>query len=397
MGVFDPLTFTRASTKCGFNSIGELVEYPVNVPVIDHDPNTLKKLGVLIENARTNRSPNNKGIGAATGTPGTLPDGWSDAAGTLTRSVTEIGVENGIEIIELRYQGVPTASEMYVFFGPAIPAATGQIWSYSSFVKLVGGSLNNINRFQLVFYGVDSGGNVTDYDAHDFLPQAGGRIATSRRGKTTTLAQPGTVAVTFRFDIDWAIGQPIDVTFRIGLPQFEQGASVSSPIKTGGVAALRAADNIRMPFSPGAAYTVVTEAAPGTGIDPVFVQNVLQFDRDGDDSQRFVMRRQDQTSGRLVAFVGDTTGYTVLTATPWPIGQVARWAVAAAPGNQASAFRGNIDGVSAIATLPSSLNFLRVGVSEQNGDYFNGHIRSIVVYPSRLPNAEIQELTKDPS
>ena len=67
-------TFTRSgATATRVNSSGVLESVASGALRIDHDPTTLACLGGLFEEAGTNAIRNSTMVGAAAGSPGTLP------------------------------------------------------------------------------------------------------------------------------------------------------------------------------------------------------------------------------------------------------------------------------------------------------------------------------------
>jgi hypothetical protein len=72
-----------------------------SAPRFDHDPTTGESLGLLVEESRQNLVANSSATGAAIGTPGTLPTGWSAIGGAtgLTSEIAAVGTEDGIPYV----------------------------------------------------------------------------------------------------------------------------------------------------------------------------------------------------------------------------------------------------------------------------------------------------------
>ena len=231
------LAITRASTGYAENAAGVWSSFASGALRITDK-------GILIEEARTNSIRNNSMQGAVVGTPGTLPTNWSVTGHAgLTRTIIGIGTVNGVDYIDVRYSG--TASGTFgriIFDGPtAIAATSGQTWTLSCFLALVGGTISGTTNFYMLVNENTSGGVLVN-------EQSSIKVLTGslqRYSSTFTLVGGGTVAaLDGRIGFNMTSEQPVDFTLRIGWPQLELGAFATSPIRTTSAAATRAADII---------------------------------------------------------------------------------------------------------------------------------------------------------
>lgn len=163
--VLDPrVTFTRAgATATRVNSAGVIETVAADAPRFDFDPATLVCRGLLIEQTRTNGIRNNTMVGAVAGTPGTLPTNWSlDGVGGVSREVVGTGTENGVEYVDVRYFGTPSANgTVSLSIDAQVAASVGQAWTSSIWLKhLTGWWATNDCKARL-----DSGAVVTDTSA----------------------------------------------------------------------------------------------------------------------------------------------------------------------------------------------------------------------------------------
>ena len=97
--------------------------------------------GLLVEESRTNSIRNNSMQGAVAGSPGTLPTNWGvPSLAGLTETVVAVGAVNGIDYIDLRYQGTTTGTILFRYFESTlqIAASVGQTFTYSSFLAMAG-------------------------------------------------------------------------------------------------------------------------------------------------------------------------------------------------------------------------------------------------------------------
>ena len=240
---------SRATIKYEFNAAGVLTQYAAGLAVNAYDPATLASRGVSLEAASTNAIRNNTMVGVVAGTPGMPPTNWGfSSSGALTQSIAGNGVDAGIEYVDIRFFGTAAAvanpeQTMTFELGTQIPAANGQVWASSFFVSVVGGSLAGVLDFQNFVIEYGTGGTLTAAGALNFSLPYGAALKTQRSTFVRTLSGGAATAfVQSRFDVNLVPGAEVDITIRIGLPQLEQGAFATSPIKTAGTAVTRAAD-----------------------------------------------------------------------------------------------------------------------------------------------------------
>ena len=231
------------------STVGEYIPTTSTInsaPRFDHNPTTGESLGLLVEEARTNSIRNNTMVGAVAGTPGTLPTNWTiggAGVGTLSRTIS-VGEQSGISYVDIRYSGTTSTTGFIFAFEPPtqIAALTGQTWTNSIYLALVGGSTTNINSLRHdVVERTLVGGTVLQNFSSDFKSTLTANLTRSTYsvalsgGATTAYAQPS-------IEFSFASGVAIDITLRIGLPQFEQGAFATSVIPTTTTTVTRAAD-----------------------------------------------------------------------------------------------------------------------------------------------------------
>jgi len=244
----DLITFARDSAACYFDSSGILQQAANDVARFDHDPVTGERRGLLIENTGTNSLRNNTMVGAVAGTPGTVPTNWILLLPSgITSQIVGVSASSGISYIEWRWSGTAAANgNILVLYEPStqVVAAAGQTWTHSVYLRLAAGSLAGTGTFgsnQISVDECDASGNFLAGSSAIIAP-TGAAIATQRTIHTRTLTNVATGRVRCYLNLGVGIGQAIDLNLRIGLPQLEQGAHASSPIKTSGTAVTRAAD-----------------------------------------------------------------------------------------------------------------------------------------------------------
>ena len=224
-----------------------------SAPRFDHNPTTGESLGLLVEEARTNSVTNNTMVGAVAGTPGTLPTGWGTffAPTGLTRTIVGSGIVNGINYIDVRFNGTPSSTgEITLYLSPTTTAATlGQAWTASAWLSLAGGSTSNIAVIALRNFELNSGAYVRETSTN-FISSISSDFI--RRQHVTSSFGASANQIQSVLTINAAAGgTPIDITLRIGMPQLELGAFATSVIPTVGAGVI----------TPGYASPAVTRAA----------------------------------------------------------------------------------------------------------------------------------------
>ena len=240
-------SISRASTGTYFNSAGILQTATSNAARVTHDPQTGQPLGLLMEPAATNEIRNNMMQGVSAGAPGTLPANWAGSASIngLNRQIIGSGIQNGISYVDIRFSGTTTAA----FVGTVlltfesnlqVAASSGQTWTSSAYLSLIGGSLANITSLALSVFGTSSGGTFLEKTAQAFAATAN----LTRFSATRTFSNASTSFALPAFEATIASGLAVDFTLRVGLPQLEQGSAATTPILTTGANALRAAETL---------------------------------------------------------------------------------------------------------------------------------------------------------
>lgn len=238
--------------------------------------NTLRRSdrGALVEPGTTNSIRNNSMQGAVAGAPGTAPTNWTvSIVNGLTREVIGVGVEDGIDYIDLRISGTATATttqSILMETTTEIAAVQGQAWAGSAFVKLTAGSTANVAQFSLRFTERSSGGTALATGIANFTPAVGGALGLQRKAGAYTMANASTAFVQPSVAFSPTIGA-VDFTLRIGWPQWEQVASATSPLRTTTAAVARSADAATLTVPAGyfqAFYTFDDDTTQSVAVSP---------------------------------------------------------------------------------------------------------------------------------
>lgn len=262
---------------------------------------------LLLEGQRTNSIRNPLGEGAVTGAPGTLPTNWARyLVPGLSSSVVGQGIESNIPYVDIRVNGTTaTLNSFFLRFDENYPAAAvGQLWTGSIFIRLIGGTLSNIDG---VFISLPewSAGPIFLGQNFTTINVNAATMLNSRQSFSTTLAQPLTTLVGLQMIFAKLIGA-IDCTFRIAAPHLEQGAFNSSqifpPVGTPGTST-RGVDLVSSTLANLGIAATGACTVLWSGVVPNFIAgatHTIACLDDGSVNNRFTMR-VDQASGQLQA------------------------------------------------------------------------------------------------
>jgi hypothetical protein len=397
------ITFTRASTGSFFNSAGVLSSAATDAPRFDYNPSTLAAQGLLIEESRANSIRNNTMVGAVAGTPGTLPTNWPVGAPSgLTQTVVGTGTESGITYIDIRINGTTTSALFYGISAEntnSVAALPNSVWASTFYVRLVGGSLTNITGVKHVITNFNAVGAALNEFAISSITPTSAALSTQRYAVSTTSATFANALTAFArgfLQVEANTGVAVDITLRIGLPQFELGAFATSVIPTTTTALTRAADvasvNTLSPWYNATEGTLYAEVVYlGQLIGTATETNTIQLS-DGTAANRITLRTvRDPTSPQLdvnVATGGvlqmDSAGFQ-----PGVVGTTYKRAIGYALNNAQPCNNGTLDGATDTSfAVPTGINVFAFPTSA-----CALYARRVTYYPRRLSNAELQTLT----
>lgn len=383
-----------------FDQRGFLVD--AAAPRLDADPSSYSSVGLLAEPQRTQAIRNSTMQGAVPGSPGTAPTAWAiTTVAGVSASIVGTGTENGIEYIDVRWNGTAGATggcNVYFETPTWITAASGQTWTLSTFLTLQGGALAGFNSANLIIEEITSGGAFVTNGVGGIPSINAGSLALSRPSFTRTLSGGGTVGATRPvFHLAISNGAAVDITVRIGLPVMEQGPFASSPTRSTNAQVTRVSDDLTFSggrFTPwynpdeGSIYSEYSSRAFQTSQWP---GPFVLWDGTGNNCLHVF---SSQTSGEIRAEIWSggvlQFGPDVLR-TGVAVNQSVKSLVSYRSNNRFVACAGGVIRAQSFGAMPS-VSRLRIGSSRASTT--NGPVRRVIYWPRQLSEDMHLELTR---
>lgn len=391
-GSLDPkVTFNRASTATYFGSDGLLKVAAVGVPRFDYDPVTMQILGLLVEETRSNLILHSEEFN-------NVVWGKTNASVTSDALLTPIGLADNI--IESAMNGTHGISQ-------SITVVSGSTYTFSFYAKANGRSLvragfSNLNAY-VVFDLAAGVVQLSDAGATGSIKSVGGGLY--RCAVTQTATSTGSYNCIARMQSstsEWPgsgtyTGDGVSGIYIIGA-QIELGSYTTSYIPTTSSLVTRASESTLM---TGVSFSDWFNQSHGTIVVEAVLSNLLSNRgmygiSDGTTQNEFF--GYVSGSGNIFnevrsgnVFQGDNLMSGVVSS-----GISFKTARAYAANDLMAATNGALSTADTTATMPVGVDRLTIGHradTPNNGFKFNGHIRRLQYYNTRLTNSELQRLT----
>jgi hypothetical protein len=367
----DPrITFTRSSGGSYVGADGLIKYAGVNEARFDHNPTTGESLGLLVEEQRTNLLLRSEEFDNAS---------WTAEASAITAN-TQVA-PNGTTTADTL---TATSGTLYLY--QTITCSASTAYTFSFYVKL--GTMP-ASDFRFAVRDDTAGAFIAIGIVPDVTP-----VTTEWRRVTYMLTTP--VGCTLLRIYPYRFTVITGGTAFLWGAQLEAGAFPTSYIPTTAATVTRNADVASI---TGSAFSGWYRQDEGT----VFAEGSVltttarwgAFNSIASFSE--CINFGSVTSGQAELTVRTpttTTAVSIIAGSALTAGAVARDAFRYAVNDFAVTRNGAAPATSTSGNLPNARNTLYIGSSANTFTYHNGHIRRLTYWPVRLPNAQLQTLTR---
>jgi hypothetical protein len=358
-------------------------------PRFDYDPATLAPKGLLIEEQRTNLMLYSEDLSTVwdLGTGTVQSNTWTAPTGNLTGDIFTIGSTTGSPSQSTTITASATYTLSFFVNKPLTTAA---------FLRLrfgtAAGSISAFIDASTMSFGVVQAGVVANYikQIQNNIYQVSVRFTYGATdGGSRSLAISGVVANNSSVP---DTGKNIAIW---GI-QYELGAFPTSYIPTTSATVTRVADNASMVGSNFSSWYNQSAGTVYCASDSPLTTTTAQMNwyiNDG-NTNNTMFNRKNLSNLNATAVVsggvtqGDITSFSAITAY-----STVKSAFAYKLNDLAISVNGASVGTDLAATIPT-VDRIHLGQNISNGQILNGHIQSIKYYPTRLPNVDLQRLTR---
>jgi hypothetical protein len=384
-------SFSRTGTGATyFDSIGVLQPAAANTARFDWGATPISvPAGLLMEPARTNWA-NSRYTGAVAGTPGTMPTGMSiTKPSTITASVVQVTVEDGMPVLDIRFQGTPTANgtcTILLIPNQTAAATQGQRWSVSTFARVAAGSSAGTSAWNFqIGERTSTGTSAQNGNTAFSSTPTTAALRTQRYSASRTFAQATAAYILPSIFFSVSNGVPVDITVRLGGTMVERSSAPGSVILTpegGHAATAQAADMLTCPVSG--------LGSPGSTL---VVRAVVPAAQVGGSERWTLMEASDGTANNKVAIafgLNSTTAYAQVvnggTLTESALGAfLPGGALKVSLAFTSTGVVASINGQAAVTlttAVPSGLTTVSVGG-------FHGHLLRAEVHRTAMDSAQV--------
>jgi len=344
---------------------------------------------LLLEPQRTNSIRNSTMVGAVAGSPGTLPTNWGATLG-LTQTIVGTGTENGLQYIDLQFNGTASASSTRVRFEATtgIAGTVGQNWSASLWAKNVATPTPPNSTFMRISERNAGGTALAQGDLTITPTTTLQRFAYTRANTDATCA-----FVNFELAFFHTVGVAYDFTIRIAAPQMELGAYATTFIPTTTAAVTRLVDTASktgvsslIGQTEGTLYCEFNIGTDTFDGDLISVNN-------GSISNGFFVSFRSSKVVQLIVRTSSTNALIFQRVGAYPIG-TNKIAVAYKNGDFAISLNGTAAQVNtSTITMPTGISVVELSVARLYTSPIPIAQAQAALFPTRLSNTELAQIT----
>lgn len=382
-GVLPPgLTYTNGSTtRTYFGADGLLKTAAANAPIFEYNPVTLALLGMRWEmEQRTNLLLQSVFPGG-----GLAPTGWSGGGGGISGPASSIyGNTDGSQA----WTQTATANRPFISQASSTLSAN-TTYTLSMLIESVSGTVLADNVLGAV--GIPAGAS-TSYPVCSANPSGGSSNITSGTLEVIVAIGATAGAVTVRAGL--GISYNTTSTIKFSRPMLEVGTSRSSFIPTTTAAVTRQPDVLTASSISWYRQDEGTVLFEGIASTPATTQRGMYLFSDGTDNERISAYRASSLNGGVLVVDGGVTQADVSTLSSMAQSAVSRHALAYKVNDFAGSVNGGTPVADAAGTLPT-ITGLKLGQGNTAGTQaFMGYARRFQYFNTRLPNAQIQGMSR---
>jgi len=400
--VFDNIATTTRASKAwddgawdfvSGSAIGALVEYAANAPRITSS-------GLLVEEGTTNELRNPRAEGGTAGTlsgAGALPTYWGDGSSNMSGAGMDLayGTENGREYTDLIFSADTPSGHCELRWegGTTIttPASTATPWAVSCGLKLVSGSMTNVDTVDFTLVERTSGGSYVS-QAYSSDIKASIDSSTRRFFHAFTSTGGATVErVVPALRLAWTSGA-WTFTLRVYHPQCEQAVTASSivlPAAASPNTSTRSDDAISAPNGPwhnDGVGTIFAQIKPNAAVASTF----LSLGPDNNDRISIV----NSGSGADINMAASAGGSSVMSnnVTTYTVGTAFKAAISWNTDDYHWSVKG-VTGDDTSGAMPSGAAKLTLGNAPTAGaTVASFYLQDFRYFPRQLSDAEVNAL-----
>lgn len=374
------MTFTRASSGTYIDSLGNMQTAGNDTPRFTYDANGVG-LGYLSELSSTNVVPNSTMVGAIAGTPGTSPTGWATAI--VVQTSIALNTVNNISCIDYTLSNAAAQTNAGLNIATGVTAATGEIWTGSGYIAIVGGDMTNVSTLAMEVLIRNSGGTIVASNLVTLI-SAGANLLRYIVPIVTGPSDAANISLRLRYTTTAAY----NFTVRVGAPQLEKLGTATSFIATSTAAVTRAGDSLS-----GLLSAVIPSFNQNAG--GLTVSCIPNNSNSGTTGRVLVL--DDNTNLNYLGFLCSTTNVINFNCLVANVSQAAIGGVISAQAKAAVSFaaadfryyeNGGARTPVASGTLPA-MSYIRIGSATFSAQY-TGTISSVAYYNNVLSNSALQ-------
>jgi hypothetical protein len=167
--------------------------------------------------------------GIGTGSPGTLPPSWDQFSTDLTFTIVGTGTESQIPYIDVRFNNAASGGGQAVLvFETGLATGPGGVWSYSAFIRQVGGSQTNVPDIHLQLAPVGGGAPLNNYDTTPLTVTTGSLLSNWFHFDGVFVNDAGMDTLYVLMVFNYLAGA-VDITLRVGGMRVENLPAASGP------------------------------------------------------------------------------------------------------------------------------------------------------------------------